>query len=81
MLFQALPAWLQFIFVFIIKSEPLVGETLVEIESTVAKQTKNCDFLCFKRFFSPLSKGYLRIHFGFSFEISINIIIQIALNS
>ena len=32
------------------KREPLVGETRMEIESAVAKQTKKCDFsINFKR--------------------------------
>ena len=35
-------------FFFIIKHEPLVGETLIEIESAVAKQTKKSNFNSFK---------------------------------
>ena len=42
-------AWLWFIF-FIIKRGPLVGETLIEIESAVAKQKRKYDFVCFKTF-------------------------------
>ena len=38
------------LFLFITKREPLVGETLIEIESAVPKQTKNCDFVSFKTF-------------------------------
>ena len=37
-------------FLFIIKQEALVGETQIEIESAVAKQTKKCDFVSFKTF-------------------------------
>ena len=35
---------------FIIKRGPLVGETLIEIESAVAKQKRKYDFVCFKTF-------------------------------
>ena len=63
-------------FFFIIKREPLVDETLIEIESAVAKQTKRCDFFSFKtfcqqQFFLPPSKGYLKTHSEFSFGINI----------
>ena len=37
-------------FFFIIKREPLVDETVIEIESAVAKQIKKCDFVSFKIF-------------------------------
>ena len=35
---------------YIIKSEPSVGETLIDIESAEAKQTKKSDFVSFKTF-------------------------------
>ena len=49
------------------KREPLVGETMIEIESAVAKQTKKVRFCFFQR-------GYLKTHFEFSFGININFI-------
>ena len=59
-------------FFFIIKREPLVDETLIEIESAVTKQTKKCNFTSDN--FLPPSKGYLKTHFEFSFGINTNII-------
>ena len=52
-------------FFFIIKHEPLVGETLIEIKSTVAKQTNKSLILFLSKHsagdnFLPLSKGYLK---------------------
>ena len=61
----------------IIKREPLVGETLIEMESAVAKQTKKVHFFFLLKhsasdnFLLP-SKGYLKTHFEFSFEINTN---------
>ena len=37
-------------FFLIIKRKSLISETPIEIESTVAKQTKKCDFVSFKTF-------------------------------
>ena len=36
-------------FFFIIKREPLVGETLIETESALAKQTKKVQFCIFEK--------------------------------
>ena len=61
-----------------IKHEPLVGKTLIEIESAVAKQTKKYNFVFTKQFasdnFLPQSKGYLKTDFEFSFGINIKLI-------
>ena len=85
-LFQALFAWFYFISFFIRKHDPLVGETLIEIESAVAKQTKKCNFVSFKTFcqqqFFTTLKGIFKKYFEFSFGININFIYSnIALNS
>ena len=73
--------WVALIFsFFIIKRESLVGETLIEIESAVAKQTNKKNAILFlskhsaSDNFLPLSKGYLKKHFEFSFGININFI-------
>ena len=62
-------------FYFTIKSEPLVGKTLTEIESEVAKQTKKCDIVSFKTFtsdnFLPTSEEYLKRRFEFTFGINV----------
>ena len=67
-----------FNFFFMIKHEPLVGKTLIEIESAVAKQTKKYNFVFTKQSasdnFLPQSKGYLKTHFEFSFGINIKLI-------
>ena len=57
-------------FFFIVKCEPLNGETLIEIESAVAKQKKS--EICFvSESFLPQSKGYIKKHFEFSYGINI----------
>ena len=65
-------------FFFIIKREPLVGETLIEIESAVARQQKSAILFLSKHSasdnFLPPSKGYLKTHFKFSFGINIKFI-------
>ena len=63
---------------FIIKSEPLVVETLIEIESTVAKHIKRAILFLSKysasdNFLTP-SKRYLKTHCEFSSGININFI-------
>ena len=47
-LFQALFAWL---YIFLIKREPLFGKILMEIESAVGKQTKRVIFQLFSNYF------------------------------
>ena len=66
-------------FFFIIKPEPLVGETLIEIKCAVAKQTKKGQFFFFQNIlpatiFYLRQKEYLKIQFEFSFRININVI-------
>ena len=66
-------------FFFIIKPEPLFGETLIEIKCAVAKQTKIGQFFFIQNIlpatiFYLRQKEYLKIHFEFSFGININVI-------
>ena len=55
------------------KRKSLFGETLIETEFAVAKQTKKCDFVSFKTFYQRL-----KTHFEFSFGININFIYSIS---
>ena len=66
-------------FFFIIKRQPLVGKTPIEIEPAVAKQTKKSVILFLSKHsasdnFLPPSKGYLKTYFVWSFGININFI-------
>ena len=59
--------------------EHLVGKTLVEIESVMTKQKKHVRFCFFLKHSASgnillPSKGYLKTHFEFSFEINIDFI-------